>query len=585
MQYLKKTLFLFSILHCLFFTTFAQDYNLEAAKLHLQNNQKKINLSSDDLKAMVVSSAYISPTTGWYHVYFNQTYQAIDVYNGILNVALKDGHVIHIANSFIPYLPNQLSTETTIRNIDAKTALLNTLKSLNIEGRKLENIKQTKTFTNVKGEIVKYIFKDENVSDEPIEVKLFWYKHQLSIKNELVSKVSLTWNVSFLTKDKQHGWSTQIDVSTGNVLSTIDNVIKCNFGHNHRNDQNLETCQDLSLSKEKNNKKSVVVANSYNVFNYPVESPNHGSRSVVTNPYNNFVPAGTGPGSTNGWHQDGTNTYTDTRGNNVFAQDDTNADNSGGNRPNPSNYDFNYSYSLGLGTSEANQNAAITNLFYWNNLIHDVLWKMGFDETAGNFQANNMGRGGAGNDFVYADAQDGSGTNNANFYTPTDGSNPRMQMYLWNYPSTYLADSDFDNTIIAHEYGHGWSIRLTGGPNNSSCLSNAEQGGEGWSDYLGLMLTTDWGSLSPNITSANIPRGIGTYVLGQATSGLGIRPYPYSYNMDSVNAPVTYAAVANSAFSQPHGIGSIWATMLWDMTWKIIFQDNAIEGNVFNEAV
>ncbi len=37
----------------------------------------------------------------------------------------------------------------------------------------------------------------------------------------------------------------------------------------------------------------------------------------------------------------------------------------------------------------------------------------------------------SGNDFVYADAQDGSGTDNANFSTPADGSNPRMQMFLW----------------------------------------------------------------------------------------------------------------------------------------------------------
>ena len=38
----------------------------------------------------------------------------------------------------------------------------------------------------------------------------------------------------------------------------------------------------------------------------------------------------------------------------------------------------------------------------------------------------------AGSDSVNAEAQDGSGTDNANFATPSDGSNPRMQMYLWN---------------------------------------------------------------------------------------------------------------------------------------------------------
>ncbi len=65
-----------------------------------------------------------------------------------------------------------------------------------------------------------------------------------------------------------------------------------------------------------------------------------------------------------------------------------------------------------------NMNFAITQLFYWNNVMHDVSYQYGFDEASGNFQNNNQGRGGLGNDFVYADAQDGSGTDNANFSTP-----------------------------------------------------------------------------------------------------------------------------------------------------------------------
>jgi extracellular elastinolytic metalloproteinase len=41
------------------------------------------------------------------------------------------------------------------------------------------------------------------------------------------------------------------------------------------------------------------------------------------------------------------------------------------------------------------QSAAITNLFYWNNLMHDVWYQYGFDDASGNFQQNNYGRGGA----------------------------------------------------------------------------------------------------------------------------------------------------------------------------------------------
>ncbi len=85
----------------------------------------------------------------------------------------------------------------------------------------------------------------------------------------------------------------------------------------------------------------------------------------------------------------------------------------------------------------ANPNVAVQNLFYLNNLIHDTLYAAGFTEAAGNFQNDNLGRGGKAGDAVNAEAQDGGGTDNANFATPHDGKAPRMQMYLWNAPITH----------------------------------------------------------------------------------------------------------------------------------------------------
>ena len=80
-----------------------------------------------------------------------------------------------------------------------------------------------------------------------------------------------------------------------------------------------------------------------------------------------------------------------------------------------------------------------------------------------------------------AEAQDNANGNsrcNANFATPTDGGNPRMQMFLCNNTNPQR-DGDFDNGVIVHEYGHGISIRQVGGPGNSSCLNNRQQPGEG----------------------------------------------------------------------------------------------------------
>jgi hypothetical protein len=88
-------------------------------------------------------------------------------------------------------------------------------------------------------------------------------------------------------------------------------------------------------------------------------------------------------------------------------------------------------------TTLGNKEVAVQNLFYQNNAIHDELYKHGFNEAAGNFQKSNFGNGGLGNDAVNAEAQDGSGTDNANFATPSDGSAPRMQMYLWTGTGTH----------------------------------------------------------------------------------------------------------------------------------------------------
>lgn len=133
----------------------------------------------------------------------------------------------------------------------------------------------------------------------------------------------------------------------------------------------------------------------------------------------------------------------------------------------------------------------------------------------------------------------------------------------------FLKDGDLDNSVIAHEYGHGISGRLTGGPSNAGCLQNEEQMGEGWSDFFGLTVTMRPGD------QATDARGFAPYVRGQGTDGAGIRQFPYTTDM-TLN-PFTYGDVQNQFFNtqngvevHSHGVGSIWATMLWDLTWALI---------------
>jgi hypothetical protein len=119
-------------------------------------------------------------------------------------------------------------------------------------------------------------------------------------------------------------------------------------------------------------------------------------------------------------------------GNNAMAYLDRNNDNASDGGGTAAGVDFLAAADLAQApTAGTNQQVAVQNLFYHTNLIHDVLYRYGFNEAAANFQANNFGRGGKGGDPVQAEAQDGSGTDNANFATPRDGRQPRMQMYLW----------------------------------------------------------------------------------------------------------------------------------------------------------
>ena len=156
------------------------------------------------------------------------------------------------------------------------------------------------------------------------------------------------------------------------------------------------------------------------------------SQTLVSGPAP-VSPAGTNP-SPSGWLTAGiTQNTINITGNNVHAYLDAMPNNradKGGSTVTNGAFTSVHSRTTSPSTT-TNQNVAVQNLFYLNNRIHDVLYAAGFTEATKNFQENNFSRGGFGSDSVDAEAQDGGGLDNANFATPSDGNNPRMQMYLW----------------------------------------------------------------------------------------------------------------------------------------------------------
>ncbi len=506
---------------------------------YLNDTTTKSGLTEQDISEWRITDIVPSLNPQIQHVYVQQLYQGIPIENGRYKLTLKNGQVSWEINQFVKNLNAKASV--TQPSLSPENAILKV-----VNAHQLSSPSKLNATTKSQNS---FEYSNSGISLEPIQVeKTYLYKD---------GALHLSWKVSLYQLDGKHWWNAVVDASTGEILHTEDWVISCSFddpndeGHNHNH--SLEAIENMGpVLYDEETVETLVGGGSYNVYPLGIESPNHGGRTIVTDP-------ATAIGSPFGWHDTNGATgaeFTITRGNNVWAQDDINGNNGTGSSPNGGgSLDFDFPLNLNNAPSTF-LDAATTNLFYWNNIMHDVWYQYGFNEASGNFQENNYGNGGAGSDSVNADAQDGSGTNNANFATPPDGSNPRMQMFLFTNPTR---DGDLDNVIIAHEYGHGISTRLVGGP-GTNALGGSEQMGEGWSDWFGLVMTIRPGD------DRNTARGVGTYAIGQATDGPGIRPTRYSTDL-AVNG-TDYNDV--SSLVVPHGVGYGFATILWDMTWDLI---------------
>jgi len=691
------------------------------------NEQIDKGYQNSDISNWVIQSDASSRASGMWHYYLVQTYNGVEVRNALANLSVKDND----ANvNYIQFVKNiSLKANSNTPSISALDAVSKALDHINIIPT--EDIKQLGSKTN------EFVFSRAGVTQSDIKVRLVYEK-----TND--DKLKLAWNVNLDLNSGKHWWNIRIDATTGAYINKNDWVTTCYWGESkkvHLAHSEIKKTPKASFDFSKEIRKNTIastsmMAGSYRVLPYYIESPNHGNFELITNPDDAVA-------SPNGWHNDGT-AYTTTRGNNVIARDDQNGNNGNGPLTSQSGAGlvFDYPYG-GPGVAASSYiDAATTNAFYMVNIVHDIYYKYGFDEASGNFQEDNFGNGGAGGDAVNADVQDGSGVNNANFSTPTDGSNGRMQMYLWDqgaydpnegpllevnntviagiYPAidnnfdapghvlpsgsltsdfvlvddntstapdgipsdacealingaalngniavirrgtcsfvskvvkaqnagaiavlvinniageiimggttidgtvtipayslnmddgeaiiaqmaletvnaTFYepttpppfvnVDGDFDNGVIAHEAGHGVNIRLVGGPGNSGCVGANESMGEGWGDFIGKILLLK--SLDNGIAFS----GTGTFVVGQAPGGVGIRPAPYSG--DITNNPMTYetlrADTNNTIYTIPHGVGSVWAGMLWDMTWDLIaihgfnpdiYDSNGTEGNI-----
>ena len=681
-------------------------------------NQKSLGLENGDLNNMEVINSYVDQQSGIRYVYLIQTYKDIPVYNQLQVLSFKGNKLLSKAGGRIPQMEEKTKGKSSLPKVSASSAVLAALTDRKITGAK-NPVAKMSTDNNRKIE-----FDNLGISRQNITAKMLW------VPDKNGQNIHLAWQVFVAPNTSPDAWLVSVDAENSAIVDVhnftnydhwgkaTDNKVmeptalsKTSF--NIKN--NLSTILKASKNTRGNEqlKSSTVDGATYRVIPFPSESPiaSGGAPALVTNPWT-MVP---GNATTLKWHTGaGGIDYNYTRGNNVWAyQDRENNDigtivKSASSLTNSATLNFDFAPDLTADPTQTgpiqNQQFAITNLFYWNNIIHDVMYQYGFTEAAANFQEDNLGRGGLGHDLVNAQAQDGGGLNNANFSAPPDGYPSQMQMYLWepqpvlhvntptslagNYtirdaspynllanlgqlsgdvvlyesgganqgcgaptndvhgkialinaggcdlftkgynaqisgaiaviiindqpnlaylpqygsltlPTVFISstdgqsiannltngvnvtlsanapyvDGDLDNAVVVHEYGHGISNRLTGG-GTSTCLSNAEQMGEGWSDYYALMLTQNWANSDLNSGFTN-PRGYGNY---SSSSSSGSRSHKYCTDF-SVNSKVYLSSLP----SEPHDRGEIWGATLWEMTWAII-QQEGINPNIYQPA-
>src|SRR5262245_52789432 len=364
---------------------------LDIALGYFKQHLGTYGLGAADVGDVVATRIYSDRDTGATHVFLQQRYKGIDVYLAIANAAvMPDGTLVNLNSRFVGGLGGKVNTgQPAISRTDAAAAAAS---ALGLSGTAGFRVLRDQGGVSQAAEL-----STGGVSLATIPVKLMY--------QATANGVRLAWNLEIQQLGAQHWWNVRVDAVTGKLLSTSDYVDNESF---------------VSPAKVKD-------GSSYQVYALPKENPNSGPRTVEKQPADKTASK-FGCHDTNGAKGP---EFTKPQGNNVHAYID--ADNN--NLPDAGEPDvgngLDFKFPLDLTKEPATYKpAAATNLFYWNNIIHDLDYLYGFDEASANFQENNYGHGGSGSDSVNAEAQDGGGINNANFFTPADGQNPRMQMYL-----------------------------------------------------------------------------------------------------------------------------------------------------------
>lgn len=372
-------------------------------------------LSIADVADLVITDYHSVPSIGAHHLYFTQMHQGIPITDAQVNLTItSNGKVYESGHRLVATLSEKVNASTP--SISAAQALSQAIQYLDLSPTGLPRLLEDSS-PNL------WIYEGGSISEEPIKI-------QLNYIMDGVQNLRLSWQLAIRRMDNSDFPSLHIDALDGTILNNHNYTHHCKFNSPNPYGRLSEnnTC-DHDHPVVITNEAATLSAGSYRVFPLPVESPAHGNRGLVSDPDD-------ANGSPFGWHDNNGSSgaeFTITRGNNVHAYQDSDGNNISSMDEPSGGTGLNFDFSFNLNNTPAqNQDAAVTNLFYTANAIHDITYRYGFTEAAGNFQQNNYGNGGFQNDYVQAEAMDGDGFNNAQWSAGPEGSRGRLEMFLWN---------------------------------------------------------------------------------------------------------------------------------------------------------
>ncbi len=578
-----------------FLTLSSNDKRADILRFFLKQNSALFGLQDFQIDNLQTTADYTNPDGNLSFVHFAQTINGIPVFRGEIKAGFtKDNEIIRIVNNLAPNLDYEnLSADFG----SAETAVTNASKHIGLQA----NEPDTKRIEAASDDL-KIMFERGQFADQTTAEKIYF---------PIDSGVARTaWRVLLWTN--QGAFYVIVDAQSGTLL--------------WRKNITESQTQSATYNLYGNANSLMKTGDSPSPFTPGCFMPNPCPQPAIVN-RQSFTLVGNEPPynfNNNGWIPDGENRTIGNAAEAGIDRDGTQGVDPNGYATGNPNRNFVYTYNPAPGNPppgeeplppqpqtyppSAFQQGSITNAFYTVNRYHDELYRLGFTEQARNFQTDNFGRGGTGNDSISVEVQDGSGTNGANFSTAADGGRGRLQLFVWT-AATPDRDGALDSQVTVHELTHGLSNRLHG--NTSGLSSNMARGmGEGWSDFYALALLSE-------PTDNNFgTHTIGGYLTYQIAAGFesnyfyGIRRFPTAIkaSVGTNNLPFnpltfrylnagcdtligTTTTNPNSAFprnpvfstgaacDQVFNAGEIWSNALWEVRYELIQQYGAIEGN------